>query len=287
MKPFGTVSIVIIASIILICAFIWIRNRYYLDHMRHKIFPYQMDDISLNEDLTTEPNYQKIIDVMPFKPTDKELRFILKYKRFVEADDIYSMTCDDKVNQMTKLIDVIEKEKISGSIVETGVWRGGMCMWIKCCLKYHRSKRDIWLFDTFEYFPEPKDEKDKVIHPITKILFENMPSVTDVKDNFRRFGLLDDRVNLVPGEFDKTILKTDTGDISILRLDSDYYDSTMYVLEQLYDKVVVNGFIVIDDYGNDYVACRRAVDDFRSKNGITDKICDGDHSESVYWRKTC
>lgn len=290
------IILLILSVAIILACLILLANRakylYYHRYLRAKIFPYQISDIKLNADLSTEHYYQKIMAATPITPTDQELRFLLQYKRFVDATDTYSMASPSKVDQMAKLIGIVSKNGIEGSIVETGVWKGGMGMWIKCCLKYHKNMRDVWLFDTFEYFPEPSssinsiNKADQTIHAVTEILFENMPTVAKVSSNFERFGLLDETIKLVPGAFEKTIPTVDTGPIAILRLDSDYYDSTMYVLEALYPRLVAGGFVVIDDYGNNYVACRQAVEDYRSKYLITDPIRDRHYSESVYWMKS-
>jgi O-methyltransferase len=177
-------------------------------------------------------------------------------------------------------------KNIPGSLVETGVWKGGMGMWMKSILKYYRSDKLIYLFDTFEYFPPPSNSKvDLDIHNITQFLFQNMSSVAEIQDNFRKYGILD-KVVFVKGDFFQTVpkIKNQIQSISLLRLDSDYYDSTLFILENLYQNVSPGGYVIVDDYNNKYVDCKKAVDDFREKYGINDKIIDHDGG-SVYWQK--
>ncbi|XWV25715.1 macrocin o-methyltransferase [Tupanvirus soda lake] len=273
---------IIIGLLLLTLGYYFFRKWYYLVYLRNKIFPMHITDIKLEKDITLEPNYNRIIAAAPRKLTFNEMVFLLKYKKFVDLPNIYSMCDTNKINQMKFLLDNVIKKNINGSIVETGVWKGGMGMWIKCILKYHNDCRDVWLFDTFKYFPNSQYQTDINIHGITNILFEKMPSADNVKYNFQKFGLLDDKIHIVPGNFNDTLSLVNPGKIAILRLDSDYYDSTLYVLEMYYWRVVKGGYVVIDDYNNNHVGCKKAVNDFRSKYNIINSIYDA-HNESIYW----
>jgi O-methyltransferase len=125
---------------------------------------------------------------------------------------------------------------------------------------------------------------DSNIHSITQFLFQNMSSVSEVEDNFKKHGLLDTNVKFIKGNFFQTVPETNIQSIALLRLDSDYYDSTLFILENFYQKVSKRGYVIIDDYNNKYVDCKKAVDDFREKHNINSPIVDVDHG-SVYWQK--
>jgi hypothetical protein len=252
--------------------------------MKNVIFPLEISNVELKNDPKHEINYQKIMDAVPRKPSRDELIFLLKYKKFVDLPNVYSMCGYLKVQQTKKLLMNVIHNKINGCLVETGVWKGGMAMWMKCILKYYGDNRKIWLFDTFKYFPDPNNKTDLKMHRLTKLLFEKMPSVDIVKNNFKNNHLFDHNIHFVEGEFSKTLNITNTGPIAILRLDCDYYDSTMIVLENYYWKINKGGYIIIDDYGNPFLTCKKAVDDFRSKYNIRTPIMDIQH-ESVYWIK--
>ena len=260
-----------------------IRKWYYLSYLRNRIFPFEINQIKLSN-IESNSHYHRIINACPTKPKPSELTFLIKYKMFVDDKRTYSMASKQKVDQMEKLVKTVCSDRIPGSIVETGVWKGGMAMWIKSILKYYHSDKKIWLFDVFDRFPEPVDQTDKYIHPITSILFENAPTIQSVRDNFIHFNLYNN-INLVKGLFEHTLEITDTGSIAILHLDSDYYDSTLYVLRKMYDRISIGGYVVIDDYGNNWLACKKAVDEFRLERSITDKLFDLG-SESVYWKKS-
>ena len=109
-------------------------------------------------------------------------------------------------------------------------------------------------------------------------------SLDEVKANFAKYGLLDDRVVFLKGWFKDTLRAAPIERLAVLRLDGDMYESTTDALTALYDKVSPGGFVIIDDYGC-IEACRRAVHDFRDARGIADKIVDID-GWGVYWRKS-
>src|SRR5271156_1792345 len=95
-----------------------------------------------------------------------------------------------------------------------------------------------------------------------------------VKNNFKAFGMLDERVRFLAGWFKDTLPKAPIDSISILRLDGDMYESTTDALNALYAKITPGGFVVVDDYGLQEDTCRRAIHDFRDQHGITEPIVD-------------
>jgi len=96
-------------------------------------------------------------------------------------------------------------------------------------------------------------------------------SEDEVKNNFNRFGLLDERLVFLPGWFKETLPESNTGPLSILRIDCDLYSSTMTVLDNLYGRVSPRGWVIVDDYGV-LPPCRKAVDDFRERKKILEPI---------------
>ena len=126
------------------------------------------------------------------------------------------------------------------------------------------------------------------IHPIAgdkHHTFEELAvSLDEVKANFAKYGLLDNRVVFLKGWFKDTLRAAPIEQLAVLRLDGDMYESTMDALTALYDKVSRGGFVIVDDYGC-IDGCRRAVHDFRDARGIDDPIVDID-GWGVYWRKS-
>lgn len=273
----------VILIIIAICIIYYLNKPDYLLQKYHEIFPLHINDMILPINLENDKNYDIIMKSAPRELTNDELIYLLKYKKFVDLKGIYSMCAPEEIYQTQLLVENVIKKSVPGCIIETGVWRGGMAMYIQAMFKYYDVYRDLLLFDTFGEFPESTNSKDKYIHNITKVLFEHAPTLNDVKRNFKRFNLLNKNIKFIAGDIMKTVPKTPLNSIAILRCDCDYYDCTKIILETYYWKINRGGYIIIDDYNNEYVACKEAVDSFRKRYSITKPIIDT-HGGSVYWQ---
>jgi O-methyltransferase len=108
-------------------------------------------------------------------------------------------------------------------------------------------------------------------------------SLEGVRDNFARYGLLDDHVCFLPGWFSDTLPGAPIERLALLRIDADLYQSTREALEALYDKVGAGGFVIVDDYGA-FPPCREAVDEFRASRSIAEPLRRVDRHR-VFWRK--
>jgi hypothetical protein len=104
-----------------------------------------------------------------------------------------------------------------------------------------------------------------------------------VRENFSRYGFLDGQVKFLPGWFKDSLPEAPIDRLAVLRLDGDLYESTMDALENLYPKLSIGGFVIVDDHV--IPSCQDAVRDFRRKNGIEDPIQTIDFT-GVYWRRT-
>ena len=109
-------------------------------------------------------------------------------------------------------------------------------------------------------------------------------SLDQVKANFARYDLLDDRVQFLKGWFKDTLPHAPISRLAVMRLDGDLYESTMDALTALYPKLSPGGYVIIDDYGA-INACRQAVHDFRNTHGIEDPIQEVDWT-GAYWRRS-
>ncbi len=172
-----------------------------------------------------------------------------------------------------------------GDFIETGVWRGGACIFMRAILKAYGVKdRFVWVADSFEGLPKPNpdmypDDADDVHHTFNALAV----SLEEVKNNFKKYNLLDDNVKFLKGWFSDTLHKAPIEKLAILRLDGDMYESTTDGLRNLYDKLSIGGFVIVDDYGLNN--CRKAVHDFRDKRGIHDTINNIDNM-GVFWQKS-
>ena len=183
-------------------------------------------------------------------------------------------------------IEQILTNGIKGDLVETGVWRGGAVIFMRAVLKaYGITDRSVWVADSFQGLPKPNNEKyehdledEHHLQPILRV------SLEDVKYNFKKYDLLDEQVKFLKGWFKDTLPSAPIQNISLLRLDGDMYESTIDALSNLYSKVSVGGYVIIDDW-NAIKACKKAVQDFREKNNIQDEIIPIDQT-GVFWKKT-
>jgi O-methyltransferase len=182
-------------------------------------------------------------------------------------------------------INKILDDDIKGDMIETGVWRGGATIFMKAMLKVNKvNDRIVWVADSFEGLPKANAKKYIADKNIKIHLVEELAvSLEVVKNNFVKYDLLDDNVKFLKGWFKDTLPTAPIEKLSLVRLDGDMYESTMDGLVNLYHKLSDGGFIIIDDY-NAVKACKLAVNDFRSKHGIVDKIIPIDDI-AVYWRK--
>ena len=176
-------------------------------------------------------------------------------------------------------------DHIPGDFVETGVWRGGCAILMRAVLAAAGDQlRNVWLFDSFQGLPKPdpnsfpKDEGDA---HWTYSDYLGV-SLNQVKANFERYELLDERARFVPGWFRDTIPNASVDQISVLRMDGDMYESTWLVLTHLYPRISPGGFVIVDDYGA-IPACKAAVDDFRQKYSISSPMSEIDWT-GVFWR---
>jgi O-methyltransferase len=182
------------------------------------------------------------------------------------------------------IVDVLERA-VPGDLVEAGSWRGGTTIFMRATLAaYGDERRRVWVADSFEGLPKP----DAAAFPADAKLDYTMHSqlavgLEQVRANFARYGLLDGQVEFLPGWFKDTLSSAPIDRIAVMRLDGDLYESTTDALAALYPKLSIGGYCLIDDYGA-LEACRRAVDDFRARYGITEEIQTVDWT-GAFWRR--
>jgi O-methyltransferase len=191
-----------------------------------------------------------------------------------------------RLTSLQRCVETVLTEDIPGDLVECGVWRGGACILMRAVLAvYADEKRHVWLADSFAGVPPPDKENYAADDNLRLDLSADVLAVSEtaVRANFRRYGLLDDRVRFLPGWFKDTLPAAPIDRIALLRLDGDLYESTIQALDALYPRLSDDAFCIVDDY-HPIKACRQAVTDYREKHGILAEITDIDGS-AVFWRK--
>jgi O-methyltransferase len=194
-----------------------------------------------------------------------------------------SMIGSVRMRNLRYACETVVLDGVEGDFIETGVWRGGACILMKGILEaYGDDQRRVFVADSFAGLPPPDAESFPADEGDTFHTYSELQvSRADVADNFRRYGLLDERVVFLEGWFKDTLPDAPIDRLAVLRLDGDMYESTIEALDALYHKVSYGGFVIIDDYF--LPACAKAVTDFRDRYGITTPILPID-GWGTYWR---
>jgi O-methyltransferase len=197
----------------------------------------------------------------------------------------HTMVGVDRLESLRQLAQRALDENVPGDFIETGVWRGGCCILMRGVLAGNGLRdRKVYVADSFAGVPPPRPD----LYPADSGYdfdrhAELAVSLDTVKDNFRRYGLLDDQVVFIEGLFSDTLPALNAGPFALLRLDGDLYESTYVALQHLYPKLSPGGFLVVDGYGV-VEPCCEAVEDYRAQHNITAPIHAIDRS-GVWWRR--
>jgi len=149
------------------------------------------------------------------------------------------------------------KKNIRGVVVECGCWKGGNAAFMAKV-----SGRETWAFDSFEGMPERKTHDNKEGHKRPLEEGDLAVSEKEIQQIVEKLQV-QNTVHIVKGWFNNTLSeqKKNIGQIALLRIDGDFYESTKTVLEELYDQVESGGYIIFDDY-HDFEGCRKAIYEF-------------------------
>jgi len=202
----------------------------------------------------------------------------------------FSMTSAERMYALYKSVHYLIDAGISGDFVECGVWRGGSMMVVAHALLEKGVKdRHLYLFDTYEGLPKPDENKDVDIWGNRAIDGWRPLSVDDEKSGWANAGLDEVRENLlstsypadhihfVKGMVERTIPEHAPQEIALLRLDTDWYESTKHELYHLYPRLAPQGVMIIDDYGH-FKGAREAVDEFIATHRISGLLNRVDYS---------
>jgi O-methyltransferase/8-demethyl-8-(2,3-dimethoxy-alpha-L-rhamnosyl)tetracenomycin-C 4'-O-methyltransferase len=197
----------------------------------------------------------------------------------------HSMAGLQRLGNVRELAQRVIDEGIPGDFIETGVWRGGCCILMRGVLAANAvTSRKVYVADSFDGLPPPRPDKFAHDEGLNFHIYRELAvSLEQVKDNFARYGLLDDQVTFIKGTFTETLPSLDAGPFALLRLDGDLYESTYVALESLYPKLSPGGFVIIDDYGA-IPACSVAVQDYRKLMRIDAPIQIVDWT-GAWWQK--
>ena len=195
-------------------------------------------------------------------------------KRVVEQTRPYTMTTLERQWALIQSLRHVKQHNVGGDIVECGVWRGGNLILATLYGKELNDQRVVWGFDTFEGMSAPEDIDQRLVDDSSAFgKFEESQtqsyndwcycSIEDVKSHIQSFDVPDSNIKLIKGKCEDTLKVAENlpEEISILRLDTDWYESTRTELEVLYPRLSNNGVLIIDDYGH-WKGAKKAVDEY-------------------------
>ena len=191
----------------------------------------------------------------------------------------YTMTSPARVNALIDAVHYIAANNIPGAMVECGVWKGGSAMAMMLTLrKLGDESRDFYLYDTYAGMSTPSDadvsfQGDKAHDTFSKLKISEdvsdwcLSPLEEVKQNVFSTGYNKDKIHFIKGKVEDTIPENIPQSIAILRLDTDWYESTKHEIIHLFPLLQPNGVLIIDDYGH-WEGARKAVDEYISEINI-------------------
>ena len=221
------------------------------------------------------------IEDYPISDIDQDKTFI----DIFEKSRAYTMTSKEIMFSTYQAARYVAQRGIKGDIVECGVWRGGSSLLAALTMRAFQSekssrfswlknpRRQFWMYDTFEGMTAPTSRDIDVEGITASHYLENFApegkwcyaDQAEVEGIFQSHGFGDSDYRIVKGDVIETLKNNKPRSISLLRLDTDWYESTMAELEILYPLLSIGGVLIIDDYGH-WEGAREAVDEYFGRN---------------------
>lgn len=199
-------------------------------------------------------------------------------RRIIERAAPFTMTSTERLLALIDAVRYCVVRGLEGAFVECGVWRGGSVLAMILTLQeVGADDRDIYLYDTFQGMTEPTEHdvswqdasaleewniaREASDRPWAEIFGSQAFDEQSVRETLHATGYPPSRLHLVPGPVEATIPAHGPGSVALLRLDTDWYESTRHELRHLYPLLVSAGVLIIDDYGH-WKGARKAVDEY-------------------------
>jgi hypothetical protein len=194
-------------------------------------------------------------------------------RRIVERALPHTMTGVPRVQAVVDAVRYCVARGVPGAFAECGVWRGGSVLAMALTLQeLGADDRDIYLYDTFEGMTAPTAADTSRFHrpaledwrvsggrPYRELFDSELVGVEAVRATLGPYP--EERLHLVRGPVEETLPEHAPGELALLRLDTDWYESTRHELEHLYPRLSEGGVLIVDDYGH-WEGARRAVDEY-------------------------
>jgi len=197
--------------------------------------------------------------------------------RIVESVKPYTLTSEERIAALLNAVRYITEHKIPGNIAECGVWRGGSMMVVaRALMLYGDCDRHLYLYDTFEGMSAPTQRDKSLDGESAESLLNRDPEGTgiwchalleDVRANLLSTGYPEDKIHFIKGKVEETLPATLPDRLALLRLDTDWYESTKHELIHLFPLLNPRGVLIIDDYGH-WQGARQATDEYFSERKL-------------------
>lgn len=208
-------------------------------------------------------------------PADMDPRF----EHIASSCAPFTMTPRERLYGLYQAVRYVTAAHIAGDIVECGVWRGGSCMaaaWT--LLELGSTARDLYLYDTFAGMTKPGEFDVDQRSASALSTWQRAQagdvnrwcyaSLDDVRSNLLSTGYPPQRLHFIAGDLLNTLPATAPESIALLRLDTDFYESTKHALTHLFSRLAPGGVLIVDDYGH-WRGAKKAVDEYFAAQGVT------------------
>jgi O-methyltransferase len=202
----------------------------------------------------------------------------------------YTMTTPPRIYALVRAVEYVVQRRIPGALVECGVWRGGSMMAVALTLQgLNATDRELYLFDTFAGMTAPTDADVKPTGERAADLLASggadsdvwaIASLDDVREAVLGTGYPAERIHFVEGPVEETLPDSAPAEIALLRLDTDWYESTKHELVHLYPRLPAGGVLILDDYGY-WQGARRAVDEYLAEHELPLLLNRIDHTARI------
>lgn len=219
---------------------------------------------------------RRVINPEAFNP---HCDFEVDHQTIINQVKNYTMTSNERIFALIEATKYVIKNNIEGNIVECGVWRGGSMMTvIKTLQNLHHQEKSLYLYDTYDGMSAPTDaDESKDGHGAITLLKKKKKTkedtlwayatLEDVQCNIYSLNYPQEKIAFIKGKVEDTIPQQMPEKISLLRLDTDWYESTKHELNHLFPLLAQGGVIIIDDYGH-WKGAKKAVDEYFEENNI-------------------
>ena len=224
--------------------------------------------------------------------------------KIIRAVEPTTMTSPERILALCEATRYLIRNQVEGDFVECGVWRGGSMAAVARTLGHMRAvNRRLWMYDTYEGMSAPSYvDVDFLGRPAAKMMeaekaISKNPNdansiwcrspLEGVRQTMVETGYPMSKIRFVKGMVEQTLSEHKPDKVALLRLDTDWYESTKCELEHLFPRLVPGAVLIIDDYGH-WDGCRRAVDEYFEENQVRMLLNRIDYTAriGIYWPQT-